>query len=126
MYKCHERPVKESRLPLFPLSHSNDPTTSYDAIDRIINSGELNRQEQEVYEVLKRHDRSAGYTAKELAFIMIGDFTKNYFKVQRRLSGLRNKGKAGRVKTDSTITFAESPARKDLIIRDARCVWRTK
>jgi len=110
----------------YPLSHSNDPATSYDAVDKLIKNGELNRQEQEVYEVLKRHDRPAGYTAKELAFIMTGDFTKNYFKVQRRLSGLRHKDKAGRAKPDGTITFAESPDRKDLIIRDGRCVWRAK
>ncbi len=112
--------------PAYPLSHRDDPGTSYAAADRLINSGELNRQEQEVYEVMKRHNRPAGYTAKELAYIMTGDYTKNYFKVQRRLSGLRHKGKAGRVKIDGTITFAESPDRKDLIERNNCCVWRAK
>ncbi len=112
--------------PAYPLSHSKDPATSYEAVDRIINSGELNRQEQEVYEALKGHDRPEGYTAKELAKEMTGNYAENYHKVERRFTGLRHKGKAGRVKKDGTLTFAGEIIIEEMEVRNRCCVWRAK
>jgi len=107
------------------LSHREDPETSRMAAKAVIITKRLNKQEKEVYETLKRHDRgTAGYTAKELAYLMGGEYQKNYFKIQRRLSGLLRKHKAGRVKIDGTISFEENPNREEMIVRNGCFVWR--
>jgi len=107
------------------LSHERDPETSREAAKAIVVSGRLNKQEKEVYETLKRHDRgTAGYTAKELAYLMGSEHQKNYFKIQRRLSGLLRKRKAGRVRIDGTISFEEKPDRGEMIVRNGCFVWR--
>lgn len=81
------------------LARKNDPETSKDAAHKLVESGRLTKQEWLVYDVLKRHARPAGYTAKELAYLIDdkdykGDNTKKYLMVDRRFSGLFNKGKA--------------------------------
>lgn len=109
------------------LSHRHDPDTSRDAAKAVVISGGLNKQEKEVYETLYRHDRgTAGYTAKELAYLMGGKYEKNYFKIQRRLSGLLRKGRAGRIRVDGTLSFEENPPKKEMITRDGCCVWAAK
>jgi len=78
-----------------PLSHTNDPTTSYKAADKMVKSGALSRQEQEVWETIKYHVNNTFYktfTAKEL----VGWRHLDYYLIQRRLSGLRNKGRIER------------------------------
>lgn len=107
-----------------PLAHTNDAITSYKAADKMIESGKLNEQEAEVYDVLKRHDRDAGYTAKELAFLMEGVYETCYFKIQRRLSGLRRKGKVGRIRLDGKLDFSETPNRNEIMERNGCCVWK--
>jgi len=125
--------TRQEDLPLFeqPLCHTNDTASSYIAADKLIKSGKLSQQEAEVYETLKRHDRDVGYTAKELAFLMsdsdnLTEYMKDYYKIQRRLSGLRRKSKAGRVRIDGTLTFSDSPNKNELRERLGCCVWRAK
>lgn len=90
-----------------PLSRTKDPVTSYEAADKMIESGALNRQEQEVWEVIKlvkwaRYHRT--FTAKELSNWSVID----YYTIQRRLSGLHHKGKIERTGEK----------------RNGCCVWR--
>ena len=76
-----------------PLSHTEDPATSYEAADKLVKSGALNRQEQRVWDEICwwiAH-RYPEFTAKDLAHYADADI--NYYTIQRRLSGLRNKGK---------------------------------
>ena len=92
-----------SKTTLFepPLSHRQDPPTSFEAADRMVKSGRLNRQEQEVWEALKKamvnmssclSTDHCNFTAKQLS----GWSGIDYFIVQRRFSGLRNKGRIER------------------------------
>lgn len=84
-----------------PLAHRDDTMTSFEAADKMVKSGALNRQEQQVYtEIVLYKERirflknykDKGVTAKELAKWS----GLNYWVIQRRLSGLRNKGKIER------------------------------
>jgi hypothetical protein len=115
----------EEKLPLFdrPLSHTNDPATSYEAADKMVKSGELNRQEQEVYANLKKYQRYAYYsnyslTAKELSEIAKLD----YFMIQRRISGLIQKGKVEFLMKNGEWT--RYPERKELATRDGCRIMR--
>ena len=79
-----------------PLSHTNDPATSFDAADKLIKSGALSKQEKKVLSKIKWYKKGFGYgenfTARELSIIAKLD----YHLIQRRLSGLRDKGKIER------------------------------
>lgn len=109
-----------------PLSHTTDPQTSYDAADKIVKSGKLSKQEQEVYKeiilyeerirYLKPYPENKGITAKEIA--NCSDL--NYWMIQRRLSGLRAKGKIERLAKGGT-KWEEG---KKQMIRDGSCAWR--
>lgn len=98
-----------------PHSHVGDPATSYEAGDRMVKTGALSRQEREVLKAIKDylyiHDT---FTAKEIASMLsvgrIADYADNYFKVQRRLSGLHRKG------------LIERTGER----RNNCCVWRLK
>lgn len=68
-----------------PLAHRADPITSYEAADDVIESGELAKQEQEVYAALCNQP---GRSSKELAKCLALD----RYMVARRLPGLRDKG----------------------------------
>lgn len=95
------------------LSHTNDPATSYAAAKEMVESGKLNRQEQEIWSAflgLRGCWGWNGCTAKELARYMSGGNERNYYTIQRRLSGLHNKGKIERTGEK----------------RDGCCVWRLK
>lgn len=78
------------------LFHKNDPETSEIAADKLIESGALSRQEQRVWDEICwwiAH-RYPEFTAKDLAHYADADI--DYYTIQRRLSGLRNKGKIER------------------------------
>lgn len=104
------------------LCHRNDPETSRQAAEKMVVSGELNRQEQEVFALIKWKKNNSflvfpTFTAKELSNYRLytekaGNFPNvgflNYYTIQRRLSGLHRKGKIER-------TGAK---------RDGCCVWR--
>lgn len=85
-----------------PLSHTNDPQTSYDAADKLIKSGALNRQENEVLGAARHYYNRLGridFTARELANWTEQSPIHNhltYHLIQRRLSGLHNKSKIER------------------------------
>jgi len=107
-----------------PIAHSKDPITSYEAGDKMLRYGKLNEQEQLVYEALLANNRPEGHTPYELAALMKGDSQRNYFMIQRRLHGLRQKFKAKRVCKDFSLTCEEKPNRNKLLIRDGCCAWR--
>ncbi len=114
MYKCHDNPPKKEDLPLLqPLSHTGDPQTSYDAAERLVQSGGLNKQEALVLDTLRRHDRPEGYTTKEMAELVYypeKNKTQKYHMCARRLPGLLNKDKVKRL----------------IISRDGCRAWRVK
>lgn len=91
-----------------PLAHTNDPITSFDAADKIVKSGALSRQEKQVHKAIVKFFSvpNRPFTARGLAFVSNID----YFVIQRRLSGLHNKGKIQRTGEK----------------RDGCCVWRIK
>jgi len=96
-----------------PLSHTNDPQTSYDAAEK----ANLSDQEYEVYVAILNY-KGANFTAKELS----EQSGLNYWTIQRRLSGLRTKGKIKRVEYRehiSPVTYVLRYSR-----RDGCCVWR--
>lgn len=78
------------------LARTNDPQTSKDAAEKMVKSGALSRQEKEVLDNIHRFMRARAFyfeelnfTAKEL-YLWSG---LNYHLIQRRLSGLEDKGK---------------------------------
>ena len=100
-----------------PLSHTNDPQTSYNAADKMIKSGKLSSQEKLVFDAIRDYLTSKvvyadlTFTARELS-----DTTNiDYHLIQRRLSGLNNKGKIERVMVGHKV-----------ISRNGCCVWRLK
>lgn len=78
--------------PLFDktLVRKTDPQTSKDAARKIVESGALNRQEDEVWRMLKGFDCDEGLTMRELSELSGLD----YFMCQRRISGIFRKNKA--------------------------------
>ncbi len=101
-----------------PLAHTKDPITSHEAADRLVESGELTKQENEVWETIKYHVNNTFYktfTAKEL----VGWRKLDYHLIQRRLSGLRNKGRIERVSVNNN-------GKPPWVKRNKCCVWRLK
>ena len=78
-----------------PLSHTDDPQTSYDAADKMIKSGKLSGQESLVLAAIKDFmycGYRSNFTARELS-----DATNiDYHLIQRRKSGLEDKGRIKR------------------------------
>ncbi len=77
------------------LYHKDDPDTSKEAAEDMVKSGRLSKQEEEVWQTIKYHVNNTFYkdfTAKEL----VPWRRLDYYLVQRRLSGLHNKGKIER------------------------------
>lgn len=95
------------------LSHTNDPITSYEAAER----ANLNDQEYEVYIAIQNYG-GKDFTAKELS----EKSGLNYWTIQRRLSGLRNKGKIKRVQ------YRENTSPETFVLhyskREGCCVWK--
>ena len=90
------------------LCHTNDPQTSFDAAEEMIRSGKLTKQENDVYhriiQFIAYFRNPNDFTAKEIS----AGSAIDYYTVQRRLSGLRNKGKIERTGEK----------------REGCCVWR--
>ena len=97
-----------------PIVRDADPITSHEAADKMVQSGKLNKQENDVFSLIQYFDfhnrklhNKKDFTAKELS--QAGRRLKiGYYTIQRRLSGLRNKGKIERTGEK----------------RDGCCVWR--
>ena len=93
-----------------PLAHTNDPITSFEAGDKMVKNGWLNKQENDVLWAIFWYVEhyAKDFTAKELTHGGYGSRKLNYFTIQRRLSGLQNKSKIERTGEK----------------RDGCCVWR--
>lgn len=74
-----------------PLAHTNDPITSYEAAEKMVESGNLTRQQESVLRIIQRYSRNhRDFTPLELTD---GHRTALYFAIQRRKNELKNKGK---------------------------------
>ena len=96
----------------------------------MVKGGKLSRQELRVYEGILRYFRDVvsderTFTAKELAYWNIA-FGLNYFIIQRRLSGLHNKGKIERIKIGRKQMGATDIYKSIYKKWDGCCVWRIK
>ena len=108
-----------------PYAHANDVRTSYDAGQRMVESGKMSYQENQVFgwiqDYLEEHPIDKDFTARELA---MWRYANKYDVIQRRLSGLRRKSKIGRVRLDGGICCGPKPNTQYLEVRDTYCVWR--
>lgn len=108
-----------------PYAHTNDQQTSFDAGQKMVESGKMSVQENQVFgyieAYLKNHPKAKDLTAMELA---MWRYSNKYHVIQRRMSGLRVKGKIGRVRLDGGICCGSKPNTKYLVVRDGYCVWR--
>lgn len=103
------------------LAHRGDPQTSVDAAKKMIKSGKLNKQQEEVSNIIQHYYNRFGrtdYTAKELA-----EWTKqspiynhiDYYIIQRRLHEISH---------IERIQIGETPAGKAIYKkRNGCCVW---
>ena len=99
-----------------PLSHILDPATSYKAADRMVKSGELELQEIQVLDAIILFIKLFGmrdFTAKEISI----EGSVSYHTIQRRLSGLRNKGYIERISINNN---GNPPWKK----RNGCCVYK--
>lgn len=109
------------------LFHKSDPITSKEAATKMVKSGALSRQEQEVYNEivlyeeriknLRPYPQNNGVTAKELS----NWSGLNYWVIQRRLSGLCNKSKIERIQIHTN-----SDGKPIYKTRNGSCAWRLK
>ena len=108
--------MKQSTLFDRPLARDTDPITSHEAADKMVKSGKLQKREIQVLEHIRQYYRKyrTDFTAKELGRFVYKDpfFYEilDYYTIQRRLSGLRTKGKIERTGEK----------------RDGCCIWRLK
>ena len=83
------------------LARTNSPQTSKDAAEKMVESGELSRQEKMIYEAIQDYQHSNDdFTTKDIAkfmessmYIWHEDYHKAYEICRRRFSGLFNKSK---------------------------------
>lgn len=120
-----EQTTLDKPKPQVPIAHRDDSQTSYDAGQKMLDSGKLQRQEKEVYKemllyeerirFLKNYPKNKGVTAKEIS----NWSGMNYWMIQRRLCGLRSKGKIERLAKDGT-KWVEG---KKMMTRDGCCAY---
>ena len=99
-----------------PYAHTADPQTSFDAGQKMVESGELNRQQKEVHRAISVYTHTT-FTAKELSHRS----GLNYWQIQRRLNELMNKYLISRV-----INKEATKKHKKIIYkqREKCCVWK--
>lgn len=100
-----------------PLARDKDPITSHLAAEKIFKSGKLSFQEDVVYDAVCDYVKyfHNDFTAKDIA----ERSNVNYYTIQRRFSGLRNKGKIDRLNTEGGI-YIEG---QELMRRNDCAVW---
>jgi len=120
------------------LARKDDPQTSKDAAKKMVESGELSRQEKMVYDAILRYINvnplsriTKGFTTKDIAksmseFRRYADYFKWYDICRKRFSGLERKGKIeviviGKKRLGATQLFDKIYKRRD----GCRC-WRLK
>ena len=101
------------------LARTENPQTSKDAAERMVKSGELNRQEQNIYERILAWTRYCNdFTTKDIASCVAWcTYDKAYDICRKRFSGLERKGKIVTIWTNDELW----PLR-----RDGCRVWRLK
>ena len=94
----------------YPLARDTDPITSHEAADKMVKSGALNQQQQNIYSAILIWTRHCDtFTTKDIATcISWCTYDKAYDICRKRFSGLHNKGKIERTGEK----------------RDGCCVWR--
>ena len=77
------------------LARAKDPETSHEAAEKMVVSGALNKQEQEVYDAILRYAiMFPDFTTKDIAIVMLSmPYWKAYDICRRRFSGLERNGK---------------------------------
>jgi len=107
------------------LARKDSPQTSKDAAKRMVESGELSRQEQQIYDAILKSAKK-DFTTKNIAAWMFNftSYDKAYDICRKRFSGLQMKGKIELVKvkkniTDCTFIYVDKR-------RDGCRVWRLK
>lgn len=104
----------------YPLARDKDPMTSHLAAEKMVESGALSEQENQVFCWIVAYlkvNQKKDFTPKELVWWR---YANKYHVIERRLSGLRNKGKIERLAEDGT-KWIEG---KKQMIREGCCVWR--
>ena len=78
-----------------PLARAKDPITSHKAAEKMVVSGFLNKQEEQVYDAILGYDTMfPDFTTKDIALVMLSmPYYKAYDICRKRFSGLENKGK---------------------------------
>ena len=80
----------------YPLSHTNDPLTSFKSAEEIVKSGIFHYSVEQVRDAIKRYCNVFGldFTAKEVAEFISKedeiDYYKLYITIQKRKSILKN------------------------------------
>lgn len=113
LFNIGERMVNQNR----PLAHTGDLQTSYDAGQKMLDSGKLSDQEYEVWLAIQEHCKKKNFTAKELS----EKSGLNYYTIQRRLNDLRHKGKIKHVCYRENLTAKHYVLKNDR--RDGCCVY---
>lgn len=76
------------------LCRTNDPQTSKNAAEKMVKSGELNRQEKEILYIIETWFSGKDFTTKDVAVKMLGyPYHKAYDICRKRFSGLHDKFK---------------------------------
>jgi len=115
-----------------PLARSNDPETSKAAAVKMVESGALNRQENEIFFVIDTLYTGNDFTTKDIAALMLGyPYYKAYVICGKRFSDLERKGKIELIQTGVKVTYTKSiPSlriEKPIYKRRDGCrVWRLK
>lgn len=123
------RKGKNAQSEINKLCRTNDPQTSKDAAQRMVESGKLSRQEQQVYNTISKYMRYApvlyglkDFTTKDIASWMTSlTYDKAYDICRRRFSGLQDKGKIEPIVREGILTIT---GRTVYERRDGCRVWR--
>ena len=109
-----------------PLSHINDPLTSYKAAEKMVKSGELNRQEKKVWVAINDYlycFSKSNFTTKDIPKMMrYYSYDKAYDICRKRFSGLEMKNKIELIRID----FDKKTLKHIYKRRDGCRVWRLK
>lgn len=106
------------------LAHRDDPKTSREAAEKMVESGKLSEQERGVLaeiESISYWYKWDNFTARELSDQSI---LYDYHTIQRRLSRLRRKGKIERIQIGKERIGATNTFKPIYKKRDGCCVWK--
>lgn len=118
--------MSPSLFQAYLLARTNDPQTSKDAAKKMVESGALNQQQQNVYNAILMWTKHADdFTTKDIAScISWCNYYKAYDICRKRFSGLANKGKIECIQINTDQIGAEGLFEKIYKRRDGCRVWR--